>query len=107
MCGLQDFRFLTRAFDSDLGVKLGVGPEIAGDPLVELTEPAEIRLVGVVPEDTGAGGELSQTLLEALPHIESAVLAELERLGVRVRPRRVPGEPDLWWKRREAAPEVD
>ena len=75
--------------------------ELAGQP------PAEVRVVGVVPEDTGSGVALSRTIEKALPRVEAAVLAELERLGVRTVPKRPAVPPDLWGTREEPPVETD
>lgn len=59
--------------------------------------PAEVLLVGVVPERVEIGTELSGPVREALVPAETEVLHELERLGVVVEPRATPGSADLWW----------
>ena len=66
--------------------------EFAGDA------PAEVLLVGVVPDRIAAGTGLSARVRAAAAAAESAVIAELERLGHAGRRREPPGEPDLWWE---------
>jgi hydrogenase maturation protease len=61
--------------------------------------PAEVLLVGLIPEHLGATPGLSDAVRAGLPAVESAVVAELQRLDVPVRPKTDPGEPDLWWER--------
>ncbi|MCB1161516.1 MAG: hydrogenase maturation protease [Candidatus Krumholzibacteriia bacterium] len=61
--------------------------------------PAEVLLVGVVPASIAQGTELSPAVAAALPAVEAAVLAELERLGCPGAARPVPAEPELWWRR--------
>jgi hydrogenase maturation protease len=63
--------------------------------------PREVRLVGVVPERVDTGIGLSPALRAALPVVEAAVVAELQRLGLTPQPVVVPADPQLWW---EAAP---
>ena len=63
------------------------------------TAPKEVSVVGVVPGDTGAGVALSPKVERSLPDVEAAVLAELDRLGVRASPREPARPPDLWWRR--------
>lgn len=59
--------------------------------------PVEVLLVGVVPERSEMGTELSRPVGEAVARAEAEVLRELERLGVPAVPRVPPGDPDLWW----------
>ena len=59
--------------------------------------PTEVLLVGVVPERSEMGTELSRPVREAVDLAEAEVLQELERLGVPAAPRVPPGDPDLWW----------
>jgi len=59
--------------------------------------PAEVLLVGIVPERVEIGTELSSPVRDALVRAESEVLRELERLGVAVAPKAIPAAPDLWW----------
>lgn len=61
--------------------------------------PAELLLVGVVPHDTGMRTGLAPPVQAAVPAVLAAVGEELARLGVPMRERRSPGDPDLWWER--------
>lgn len=64
--------------------------------------PAEVLLVGVVPERVELGTELSPAVRESLAAVESVVVAELRRLGVEPERRRRPrGAPvwSPWWER--------
>jgi hydrogenase maturation protease len=61
--------------------------------------PSEVLLVGVIPEIVDAGVGLSPSVHAALPAVEAAVLAELERLGRAATALEAPGEPDLWWEK--------
>jgi hydrogenase maturation protease len=66
--------------------------------------PAEVLLVGVVPERVELGTELSRPVRESLPLVESVVVAELRRLGVEPERRRHPPDAATWtcWWEREA-----
>jgi hydrogenase maturation protease len=66
-------------------------------------EPADVLLVGVIPEIVDAGVGLSGTVRDALPAVETEVLAELKRLGRAATPLDSPLEPDLWWEARDAS----
>lgn len=60
--------------------------------------PREVVLVGIVPRRTEQGTGLSPEVAAAVPRAVAAVLAELERLGVRAAPR-PSGEPaEVWWE---------
>ena len=58
--------------------------------------PREIRLVGVVPEQTHGFG-MSDRVQRAIPLVASAVLAELEHFDVIATPRQTPGDVRAWW----------
>lgn len=62
--------------------------------------PAEVVLVGAVPENvttrTGLTPPLARAVDEAVAHIE----VELAKLGYPPMPRPAPLEPDIWWERR-------
>lgn len=60
--------------------------------------PAEVLLVGVVPERIETGTGVSPALRRAAPVALEMVLAELARLGRPALPRPVPATPDLWWE---------
>lgn len=61
--------------------------------------PREVLLVGVIPERTGPGVEMSDSVRASLPAVHAEILRELERLGVPAIPRRAPLVPDVWWER--------
>ncbi|MCB1182275.1 hydrogenase maturation protease [bacterium] len=61
-------------------------------------EEPELLLVGVVPGEIGHAKGLTSAVRVALPAVEAAVLAELERLGVPATPRAAPAAPELWWE---------
>ena len=59
--------------------------------------PDDILLVGVVAKEANMGIGMTPEVAAALPLAVSAVLAELETLGVPVAPRNDPRDADLWW----------
>lgn len=59
--------------------------------------PGEVALIGVVPQCTEMGLELSDAVRAAVPMAVEAVAAALERFGVGVRPRAERREPEPWW----------
>jgi hydrogenase maturation protease len=61
--------------------------------------PAEVLLVGVVPERVELGTELSAPVRESLAAVESVVVAELRRLGAEPERRERPRGADIWWER--------
>ena len=65
----------------------------------ELTDcsPAEIVLIGVIPESTAQGTTLSETVQASVAEIVDTVLKELDRLGSPAVLRDSPLEPALWW----------
>jgi hydrogenase maturation protease len=60
--------------------------------------PRDVVLVGVVPSRTGQGTGLSPEVAAAVPRAVAAVLAELERLGVRAVPRPAHERAEVWWE---------
>lgn len=70
-------------------------------------EPKHVILVGVIPESTRAGLEMSAPVMNAIPHAIGVVVDELVRLGIETRPRRVPMRPDIWWRRASERAEAD
>jgi hydrogenase maturation protease len=60
--------------------------------------PSEVLLIGVVPEWVATGVHLSPSVRSAIAPVLSLVLTELERLGLRPRPRVLPRQPDTWWE---------
>lgn len=61
------------------------------------TAPGEVLLVGVVPARVELGTELTPALAAALPEVEGAVIAELDRLGACPTRKSRPGIPAAWW----------
>jgi len=77
----------------DPGLKEAIlSADFAGDG------PADVLLVGIVPEKVELGSGLSQPVRNGLPRLEAEVLAELTRLGVAAVARAEPETPDLWWE---------
>lgn len=62
--------------------------------------PRTVRLVGVIPARTGTGIGLSGAVRAAVPAAAAQVARELAALGVELREREPPVEPDLWWERK-------
>lgn len=61
--------------------------------------PRVARLVGVIPAAVETGIGLSAPVRAALPAALGRVREELAALGVALRERVPPREPDLWWER--------
>ena len=59
--------------------------------------PGEVALIGIVPEVTTMGLELSPSVAAAVPAALLAVVAALEGFGVSVRRRPQPLAPADWW----------
>lgn len=83
-----------RVSPHDPGVKEALlGLEFAG------TDPGEVLLVGVIPDDTSQlEVGLSEPVRQAIPLAITAVLKELERLGHPAAPRQPAEQPDIWWE---------
>lgn len=64
--------------------------------------PQDVLLVGVVPEDTSVGTNLSDTVLAAAPEALRRVEAKLKSLGMEAVRRQVPKPLEMWWQ--EEAP---
>ncbi|HPF69427.1 MAG TPA: hydrogenase maturation protease [Candidatus Krumholzibacteria bacterium] len=60
--------------------------------------PAEVVLVGVVPQEVSSGTSLSAPVRAAADAAVQAVVDELVRLGCPPRRRAAPAAPDLWWE---------
>jgi hydrogenase maturation protease len=60
--------------------------------------PQEVLLVGVVPKTTELGCSLSEEVRCAVERATSAVLAELDRLGVHPQARAGSAVPSIWWE---------
>jgi hydrogenase maturation protease len=67
--------------------------------------PRVARLVGVIPASVETGIRLSPAVRAALPAALALVRDELAALGVAVRERAPPREPDLWWERPALRPD--
>lgn len=65
-------------------------------------EPPLVVLWGMEPDRVEPGSGFSPCVAAALPRLEAAVLAELERWGLPARPRPEVAPPPVWWR----APEV-
>lgn len=67
--------------------------------------PPVVRLVGVIPAEATAesGIGLSAAVRAAVPGAVEAVARELAAMGVPLRERNPPHDPDLWWERRPDA----
>jgi hydrogenase maturation protease len=61
--------------------------------------PAELLLVGVVPDRVELGTELSPAVRAALPAVEAVIVAELRRLGIEPLRRERQAAPVVWWQR--------
>jgi len=63
------------------------------------TEPEEVLLVGVIPDATcNLEVGLSSVVRAAVPLAVTAVLEELERLGIKATRSNSRIEPDIWWE---------
>lgn len=65
--------------------------------------PGVVKLVGVVTAATESGIGLSPMVRAAVPAAVARVVEELRALGVTVKERVPPREPDLWWERKPEA----
>lgn len=85
---------------------------LVGEALLTVTAagmgPKHALLLGVVPEWTATGPNLSPAVRRAVEPVLSLVLSEIGRHGVTAVPRREPRRPDTWWERSTscAAPAV-
>jgi len=59
--------------------------------------PAEVLLVGIVPQSFEAGCALSDPVAEAVEAAVGKVLEELDHLGVGYRPKSQPDHITTWW----------
>ena len=60
---------------------------------------AQVRLVGVIPQQVEMEVGLSAPVRTAVTAALDEVLRQLEELGTPAMPRPFPREPDLWWER--------
>jgi hydrogenase maturation protease len=65
--------------------------------------PPVVKLVGVIPAATESGIGLSPAVRSAIPAAVARVADELRALGIDVKERVPPREPDLWWERKPGA----
>lgn len=65
--------------------------------------PKHALLLGVVPEWTATGVDLSPAVRAAIEPVVGLVLSEIARHGARPHPRREPRQPDTWWERSRQA----
>jgi hydrogenase maturation protease len=63
------------------------------------SEPPHVVLWGMQPERLDPGTGFSASVSEALPRLEAAVLAELDRWGVAAVPVEGVAPPPVWWTR--------
>jgi len=75
----------------------GLREALMATELAEMS-PEEILLVGVIPESTEQGTQLTDAVKSAVPSVVNAVVAELERLGRPPIRRDPPDELDVWWE---------
>lgn len=61
--------------------------------------PADVLLVGAVPERVETGVGLSDALRDVVPEALARVADELTRLGHAPARRAVARDPDIWWER--------
>lgn len=99
-----------RLYDKEQILKYPPGPRVSPhDPGVKEallglqfagTDPKEVLLVGVIPDDTSQlEVGLSEPVRQAIPVAITAVLAELEKLGYPAVPRPGADQPDIWWEK--------
>lgn len=67
--------------------------------------PAEVLLVGAIPESTETGVGLRPCVRAAVEAAVEAIVRELDRLGVPARPLDEPREAEVWWEPRPPAPD--
>jgi hydrogenase maturation protease len=64
--------------------------------------PAEVLLVGAIPESVAMGVELRPRMRVAVDAAVAEVLRELARLGLATQPAARPRPADIWWEHRSA-----
>jgi hydrogenase maturation protease len=62
------------------------------------TAPADVALIGVIPEQCEMGSSLSPVVRSALPFLVDAVIARLRAAGVECIAREGGEESELWWR---------
>ena len=89
-----------RVSPHDPGVKEALlALQFAGD------DPAEIFLVGVIPDVVGHALGMTETVRAAVIPALETILEELERLGHPATPRNPRPDPDLWWEKEQGGPD--
>ncbi len=73
---------------------------------VEGSAPADVLLVGVVPEAVDTGVGMTSPVRGSAEAAMDAIREELARLGHDATRRLPEREPDIWWERRRAADEA-
>lgn len=69
-------------------------------------DPAEVLVVGVIPDTvSNLAVGLSAAVRAAIPAVEAAVLAELNRLGLAATLRQPRPEANIWWENPPAGAE--
>ncbi len=63
----------------------------------------EFSILGIIPENTGFGTELSPLVAASMDQAVAAVLAWLKDRGVAPEPVKGEIRPDYWWQRRTSA----
>jgi hydrogenase maturation protease len=61
--------------------------------------PADVTLWGAIPGSIEMGTSLTDAVRGSVPKIIEGLLGDLRRLGVEVRKRETPRDPDIWWER--------
>jgi hydrogenase maturation protease len=65
--------------------------------------PPVVRLVGIIPASVESGLRLSDAVRAAVPAAVAAVARELSALGIELRERIPPRDPEVWWEKRPGA----
>lgn len=66
---------------------------------MEGTAPTIMKIVGVVPESTDTGTDLTPKVEESLPETVEKVLELLTEQGVEFSKKETPNKEDYWWER--------
>ncbi len=92
------------------GIRQGVHEPALRDTLqaLELARegPADVVLVGVVPENVQTRAGLSAPVQAAMARAAEEVVKQLERFGVRLARRQRAMTPAIWWEQPDGAAEV-
>ena len=60
--------------------------------------PQVVYLIGVVPENTHAGTQLTPVVRAAVPDAEAVVIGQLRKLGANPQPKIPPEQVCVWWE---------